>query len=205
MAERIPGARYLELPGDDHLPFVGDQDVILAEIERFVTDVQVPPEPDTVLVTLLVVAISGATGRPLVVRDEVHRQRRDDLQVTIDRELSRYRGHDVDMKDDRLLATFDGPARAIRCASAIAAAARSRGLAVRVGLHTGECEIVAGRVDGMALRIAEDVAAQAKSSEVLVSGTVKDLVAGSGIQFEDLGLHPLATTLEEWRLFRVAE
>jgi class 3 adenylate cyclase len=205
MAERIPGARYLELPGDDHLPFVGDQDVILAKIERFVTGAQVPPEPDTVLLTLLVVTVSDFLNEPVGAEAGAERRKRDDLQNAVRQELARFRGREIEATDERLLATFDGPARAIRCASAIAIAARSAGFVVRAGLHTGECELIDGRIRGLALRIAESVATRAGSGEVLVSGTVKDLVAGSGIEFEDLGLHPLVNTLEEWRLFRVAE
>jgi class 3 adenylate cyclase len=202
MAERIPNATYVELPGNDHLPFVGDQEVILTEIERFVTSPHAPPEPDTVLLTLLIVTVSDATNP--TVGGEATEQRRADLQAAVRRELTRYRGQAVEAADNRLLATFDGPARAIRCASAIVSAARSLGLAVQAGLHTAECELIQGRVCGVALQIVEQVAERAASGEVLVSGTVKDLVAGSGIQFEDLGLHALASPMQESRLFRVA-
>ena len=193
VAERIPGAKFVALPGNDHLPFVGDQDAILDEVEEFLTGVRHRVEPDTVLATVLVAEIADA-GQHL----ELLRR----LQAYIAKEIEWYRGREIDLAGNRLLAIFDGPARAIRCASTITQYASRLGVTISAGLHTGECEIVDGRVGGDAVRMSGCVAHEAEPGEVLVSSTVKDLVAGSGISLDDRGLHNLSGC-GEWRLFAV--
>jgi class 3 adenylate cyclase len=202
VAERIPGAKFVELPGNDHLPFVGDQDAILDHVEEFLTGVRHKHERDTVLATVLFTRI---------VREEEHakrlgQERWDDLLRRLHshfrKEIEWFRGRESDTLGDRPLAIFDGPARAIRCASAITEYASRLGIEMRSGLHTGECEIVDGTVAGVAAEVGACVANEARDGEVLVSRTVKDLVAGSGIEFEDRGVRLLAGC-GEWRLFAV--
>ena len=194
VAERIPGAKFVELPGDDHLPFVGDQDAILDEVEEFLTGVRHHIEPDTVLATVLVARMVG------IKESTSDWWRR--LHAHITKEIEWFRGREVDMIDDRLLAIFDGPARAIRCATAITEYTLRLGVETRTGLHTGECEIVDGKVAGAAAQMGVCVALEATVGEVLVSSTVKDLVAGSGIRFDDRGVHALPGC-GDWRLFAV--
>jgi pimeloyl-ACP methyl ester carboxylesterase/DNA-binding winged helix-turn-helix (wHTH) protein len=202
VAERIPGAKFVEFPGQDHLPFVGDQDAILDEMEEFLTGVRHSLEPDTVLATVLVMRIIGADEHA----QRMGQERWDDLlrrlHSHIRKEIEWFRGRELDVVDHRLLAIFDGPARAIRCASAITEYASRLGVEMQSGLHTGECELVDGRVSGAAAEIGFCVADEAKAGEVLVSRTVKDLVAGSGIAFEDRHIRTLAGC-GEWRLFAV--
>jgi pimeloyl-ACP methyl ester carboxylesterase/DNA-binding winged helix-turn-helix (wHTH) protein/class 3 adenylate cyclase len=199
VAERIPGAKFVELPGNDHLPFVGDQDAILDEMEEFLTGVRHTPEPDTVLATVLFTRIAGTSNQLKHTNwDELLRR----LRTHIAKEIEWFRGREIDMVGDRPLAIFDGPARAIRCALAITEYASRLGVETRAGLHTGECEIVDGKVAGAAAEIGECVSNEAQAGEVLVSGTVKDLVAGSGIEFEDRGIRTMSDC-GEWRLFAV--
>jgi DNA-binding winged helix-turn-helix (wHTH) protein/pimeloyl-ACP methyl ester carboxylesterase len=203
VAERIPGAKYVELAGQDHLPFVGDQDSILDEMEEFLTGVRHRLEPDRVLATVLFTRIvdSQEHARRLGAgrwQELTHR-----LRAHIGKEIEWFRGREIDMVGNRPLAIFDGPARAIRCACAIVEYCSRLGIEMRAGLHTGECDIVDGQVGGIAAEIGIEVARRAAAGEVLVSNTVKDLVAGSGIRFEDRGAHPLKDELGEWRLFRV--
>ena len=202
VAQRIPGAKFVELPGNDHLPFVGDQDAILDEVEEFLTGVRHTIEPDTVLATVLVARLVG-------IKDQAERlgsDRWDEwwrrLHAHITKEIEWFRGREVDILENRLLAIFDGPARAIRCASAITEYTSRLGVRTCTGLHTGECEIVDGLVAGAAAQMCVCVANEAEPGEVLVSSTVKDLVAGSGISFEDRGIHELASA-GECRLFAV--
>ena len=193
VANRIPGAKFVELPGSDHLPFAGDQDAILDQVEEFLTGVRHRIEPDTVLATVLVTQIIGDNNDESVLAR---------LQAHLIKEIEWFRGRAVDMVADHPLAIFDGPARAIRCASVIIEYASRLGIEMRAGLHTGECELVNGKVGGVAARIGVCVADAAQACEVLVSSTVKDLVAGSGISFEDRGRHELSGC-GEWRLFAV--
>ena len=202
VADRIPGAKFVEFPGNDHLPFVGDQDAILDEMEEFLTGVRHRVEPDTVLATVLV-------GRIVGVKDHVQRLGKDRwlellrrLHAHITKEIQWFRGREIDIVENRILAIFDGPARAIRCAAAITEYASRLGIETCAGLHTGECEIVDGQVAGTAAQMCVCVANEAEPGEVLVSSTVKDLVAGSGISFEDRGTHNLFDC-GEWRLFAV--
>jgi pimeloyl-ACP methyl ester carboxylesterase len=203
LAEHIPGARYVEIPGDDHLVLDNEtQDVIADEIEEFLTGVRPAPEPDRVLATVLFTDIVGSTDRASAMGD---RKWMDLLEAHNDlakREIDRFRGRAVKSTGDGVLATFDGPGRAIRCAQAISFRVNDLGIKVRAGLHTGECELLGGDVGGIAVHIAARVASMAGADEVIVSSTVKDLVAGSGIQFDSRGSHALKGVPGEWALFR---
>jgi pimeloyl-ACP methyl ester carboxylesterase len=201
LAEQIPGARYVELPGIDHLPWAGDSEAVLGEIEEFLTGARSVPEPDRVLATVMFTDIVGSTERAAELGDARWRELLGGHQGAVRGELRRFRGRELKTLGDGYLATFDGPARAIRCGSAIAEAARSHGLEVRVGLHCGEIELMEEDVGGIAVHIAARVGALAAGGEVLVSSTVKDLVAGSGIRFDDRGETHLKGVPEEWRLF----
>src|SRR4051812_29831738 len=203
LAERVAGAKYVELPGVDHLPWVGDQDAILDEIEEFVTGVRHGPEPDRVLATVLFTDLVGSTELAANLGDRRWRELLDAHRAVVRRELERFRGHEVDTTGDGFLATFDGPARAIRCAAAIRDGMVPLGLAIRAGLHTGECELHDGNIAGIAVHTGARVAALAGAGEVLVSSTVKDLVAGSGIEFEDRGMHELKGLPSEVQILAV--
>jgi pimeloyl-ACP methyl ester carboxylesterase len=203
MAQQIPGAKYVELPGVDHLPWAADADAVLDEIEEFLTGVRHGPEPDRILATVLFSDIVGSTDRAAALGDRRWRDLLESYYGVVRRELGRFRGLEVDTAGDGVLATFDGPARAIRCGRSIIEAVRSVGIDVRAGLHTGECELMGGKVGGIAVHTCARVAALARAGEVLVSHTVKDLVAGSGIQFESRGTHTLKGVPGEWPLFAV--
>jgi pimeloyl-ACP methyl ester carboxylesterase len=201
LAARIPNARYVELPGIDHLPWAGDSEAVLGEIEEFLTGVRSVPEPDRVLATMMFTDIVASTERAAELGDARWRELLSAHHAAVRRELTRFRGREVKTLGDGCLATFDGPARAIRCGHAIAEAARSNGLEVRIGLHCGEVELMGEDVGGIAVHIAARVGALAAAGEVLVSSTVKDLVAGSGIRFVDRGTKQLKGISDEWRLF----
>jgi class 3 adenylate cyclase len=204
LAENIPGARYLEYPGEDHLPFFGENaDDIADAIEEFLTGSRQPVAADRVLATVLFTDIVGSTEKAARLGDHRWRDLLEHHHAVIRRSLSRFRGREVKTTGDGVLATFDGPARAVRCASAIADEVRSLGLEVRAGLHTGECIVTDGDVGGIAVHIGARVAGLAAAGEVLVSGTVKDLVAGSGLRFGDRGSHSLKGVPGEWRIFTV--
>jgi class 3 adenylate cyclase len=203
IAERIPQARYVELAGIDHTPWAGDTDALLGEIEEFLTGVRHGPEPDRVLATVLFTDIVGATERAAEMGDARWRELITRHHALVRQQLERHRGREIDTAGDGFLATFDGPARAIRCAAAIRDAVRSLGMAIRAGLHTGECEVIGDKLGGIAVHIGARVAALAASDEVLVSSTVRDLVAGSGLRFQDRGVHALRGLPEAWRLFAV--
>jgi class 3 adenylate cyclase len=206
LADRIPTARLVELPGRDLIPLVFDRESVLAEFERFVDEVRdgVPEEPDRVLATVLFTDIVGSTAKAAELGDRGWHELLAAHHGRIRRELSRFRGREVDTAGDGFFATFDGPARAIRCACAVTESVRELGIEVRAGLHTGECEVVDGKVGGIAVHIGARVAAEAGPGEVLVSGTVKDLVAGSGLAFADRGAAELKGVPGEWRLYAVA-
>lgn len=203
VAERIPGAMYVELPGRDHLPFVGDQDAILDRVEEFLTGVRHPLEPDRVLATVLFTQIVGSKGHAQRLGNSPWEALIERLRSQVRKEIEWFRGRDIDMTGDRPLAIFDGPARAIRCAGAISEYASRLGVNMRAGLHTGECDMIDGKVGGLAAEIGAQVANKAAPDEVLVSSTVKDLVAGSGIGFVERGVHKLGDVPGEWRLFAV--
>jgi class 3 adenylate cyclase len=201
MGEHIPGARMVELPGDDHLPWEGDTEALLDEIERFLPVARTEVEPDRVLATLLFTGIVGSSAEARDLGDRARRALLTDHRRLVLAALARFRGREVDLFDDGVFAVFDGPARAVRCASMIADAAGTLGLEVRAGVHTGEVEQLGGRVRGIAVDIAAAVVAAARPGEVVVSGAVKDIVAGSGIVFEERGEHELDGVPGTWRLF----
>ena len=203
MADRIPDARYVELPGEDHLWFFGDQDALLDEVEQFLTGSRQAREPDRVLATVMFTDIVGSTERAAELGDQRWRELLSSHEALVRAQLERFRGREVQMLGDGVLATFDGPARAIRCARTICDEVGSLGIEVRAGLHTGECEMRNGDIAGIAVHTGARVSAKASAGEVLVSSTVKDLVAGSGIEFEDRGVHSLKGVPGEWRLFAV--
>jgi pimeloyl-ACP methyl ester carboxylesterase len=204
LAERIPGARLAELPGDDHMPFL-DSDQIIDEVEEFLTGTRQVAETDRVLATVLFTDIAGSTERAAALGDRRWRDVLAGYYGTARRELARFRGREVDTAGDGLFAAFDGPARAVRCAEAISAGVRSLGIEVRAGLHTGECEMIGDKVGGIAVHIGARVASLARPGEVLVSNTVKDLVAGSGLTFTERGVHALKGVPGEWPLFAVTQ
>jgi class 3 adenylate cyclase len=204
MAERIPDARLVELPGEDDLPFFGDQDAILDELEEFFTGIRPAPRSDRVLATVLFTDIVGSTERAAGIGDERWRDLLHAHHGVVRRELARHGGREINTAGDGFLATFDSPARAIRCAVAAANAVRGMGLDIRAGVHTGEIEVTHDNVQGIAVHIGARVAALAGGGEVVVSQTVKDLVAGSGFAFDDRGVHTLKGVPDEWRIYRVA-
>lgn len=201
LAATIPGARLVEFPGDDHIPWLGDGDAILDEVEEFVTGSRPAPDVDRVLATVLFTDIVGSTDRQAEMGDRAWK----DLVLAHHRivraALARWRGVENDTAGDGFFATFDGPARAVRCALDVAADVRSLGIEVRAGVHTGECEIVDGKHGGIAVATGARISALAEPSQVLVSQTVKELVAGSGLAFEDHGEHSLKGVPQNWHLF----
>jgi class 3 adenylate cyclase len=203
LAETIPDATYVDLPGRDNLPYVGDQDALLGEVEEFLTGVRHSAEPDRVLATVLFTDIVGATSRAAELGDRAWRDLLERHNAVVRRELELGRGREVDTAGDGFLATFDGPARAIRSAYAIAERVQTLALDVRIGLHTGEVELVEDYVRGIAVHIGARTLALAGPGEVLVTSTVRDLVAGSGIEFEDRGARALKGVPGEWHIFRV--
>jgi len=201
LARHIPGARLIELPGVDHLPWVGDQNAVLDEVQEFLTGVRPIADIDRVLATVLFTDIVGSTETAARLGDRAWRVLLEQHHAMVRKELVRFRGREVNTAGDGFLATFDGPARAIRCAFAVRDGARALGLATRAGLHTGEIEQSAADVGGIAVHIGARVAAAASADETLVSSTVKDLVVGSGIAFADRGAHTLKGVPGEWRLY----
>jgi class 3 adenylate cyclase len=201
LGEHVAGARLVELPGDDHLPWEGDQDSVVGEIERFLGAVQAEIALDRVLATVLFTDVVGSTERAAELGDTEWRALLDRHDALAAGHVARFRGRVVKTTGDGLLATFDGPARAVRCARAIAAGVQELGLAIRAGVHTGELELRGDDVGGMAVHIGARIAALAGPGEVLVSRTVTDLVAGSGLAFEERGEHELKGVPGRWRLF----
>lgn len=201
LAERIAGAKYVEVPGHDHFPWIGDSEAVLEEVEEFLTGVRAGPTPDRVLLTVLFTDIVGSTRTAAELGDAAWRRLLDEHHALVRRYLERFRGREVDTAGDGFLATFDGPARAVRCAQAIRTAVRELGLEIRAGVHTGEVEIRGDGVAGLAVHIGARVAALAGAGEVLASRTVRDLVAGSGIAFDDRGTHELAGVPEPWQIY----
>jgi pimeloyl-ACP methyl ester carboxylesterase len=202
LARTIPNARYVELAGGDHVPWL-DPDATIAEIREFLTGTRESSTPDRALATVLFTDLVGSTGRAAELGDRRWGDLLEQHHASVRRELARFDGLEVDTAGDGFFATFDGPARAIRCAQAIVDAVRPLQLDVRAGLHTGEVELADGKVAGIAVNIGARVAAKADAGEVLVSGTVKDLVAGSGLEFDDRGVAALKGVPGEWRLFAV--
>lgn len=204
VADELPDARFVELPGDDHLFWAGDQDAVLRELQTFLTGTAPVHEPDRILATILFTDIVDSTALAAQLGDRRWRELREAHDRAIREVLPEFRGREVETAGDSFLAIFDGPARAIRCARALQDAARPLGLRLRVGLHTGECELVEHGIRGLAVHIAARVASLAGADEVFVSSTVKDLVVGSGIEFASRGETELKGVPGEWRLFAVA-
>jgi len=200
LAERIPGARFLELAGSDHLWFAGDSDAIVGEVEEFLTGMRTKPEPERLLATVLFTDIVKSTEKASDIGDQQWRELLDKHHALVRREIARFRGREVKTTGDGFLATFDGPARAVRCAMAVVDGVQEYGLELRAGLHSGECEIIGDDVGGIAVHIAARVQALAQSNEVLVSSTVRDLVVGSGLRFKSRGRHALKGISGKWEL-----
>jgi pimeloyl-ACP methyl ester carboxylesterase len=207
LAQQIRGARLVELPGRTHMVTGDGAERLVGEVRAFLDSVWsggwTAPEPDRVLATVLFTDIVGSTAKAAEVGDRAWRELLEQHHAAIRRELARFRGHEIDTAGDGFFASFDGQARAIRCACAITELVRDFGLELRAGLHTGECELMNGKVGGIAVHIGARVAAAAAPGEVLVSQTVKDLVAGSGIAFDERGAAELKGVPGEWRLFAV--
>jgi class 3 adenylate cyclase/pimeloyl-ACP methyl ester carboxylesterase len=204
LAERIPGARYIELPGIDHLTFVGENAPEIEDvIEEFLTGTRAPVTVDRVLATVLFTDIVASTEKAAALGDRRWRDLLDNHHATIRRNLARFRGREVKTTGDGILATFDGPARGVRCACSIADEMKPLGIEIRAGLHTGECETIGDDVGGIAVHIGARVVALAGAGEVLVSSTVKDLVAGSGLRFGDRGTRSLKGVPGEWHIYAV--
>jgi class 3 adenylate cyclase len=204
LASHLPNAKYVELPGENHIAFI-DGDDILDELREFLTGVREPEEPERVLATVLFTDIVGSTERARELGDRRWRELVDRHHDLVRNELVRFRGHEVDTAGDGFFATFDGPARAVRCARSIVDDVHGIGLDIRAGLHTGEVVLAGSDVRGIAVHTGARVAAQAGAGEVLVSQTVKDLVAGSGIEFEERGSRELKGLAGEWRLYAVSQ
>jgi len=203
LAEHIPGAELVEVPGVDHLFFIGNSEAIMSETERFVAGLVGPPESDRQLSTVLFTDIVGSTKLAAQVGDRRWREVLEAQRALVRHELERYRGLEIDTAGDGFFATFDGPGRAVKCAAVLRDAVKPLGIEIRAGLHTGEVEVLSEGLAGVAVHIGQRVLAEAEPGEVLVSSTVKDLTAGSGLEFEDRGLHALKGVPEEWRLFAV--
>jgi class 3 adenylate cyclase len=202
VASRIPGCKYVELGGIDHLPFVGDRDEILDEIEEFLTGVRHAAEHDRVLATVMSVKIIDPQAQAAEITNWEDVMERSGVYMR--RQIELFKGREVSFDENGLLATFDGPARAIRCATAITDSARRLNIRVKTGLHTGECDVRGNQFSGVAVKLAEKIADEAALGEVLASRTVKDLVAGSGLKFADHGVKSFNHIQGEWRLFKVA-
>jgi class 3 adenylate cyclase len=204
LADHIPGAKYVRLPGTEHIPFLGDQDSVTSEIERFVRGVRDEEAVfDRVLATILFTDIVNSTDAAARLGDRRWRELVERHHQTVRAMLRRYRGTEVDTAGDGFFATFDGPARAVRCAQAIVTAMKPLGIEVRAGVHTGEVEIIAGKAGGLAVAIGSRVGAAAEPSQVLASQTVKDLTAGSGLVLERAGDYELKGVPGKWSLYRV--
>jgi class 3 adenylate cyclase len=203
IAQRIPGAKLVELKGSDHFPFAGDVDALIDEVESFLTGTRPAPEADRRLLTVLFTDIVGSTERAAELGDSRWRtllERHDEL---VRAEVERHGGHVVKAIGDGFLATFEGPARSITCARALAATTTPIGIEIRAGIHTGECELIGDDIGGMCVHLAARVCRLAGPGEVLVSRTVKDLVVGSSIEFSEHGAHELRGVPGKWELFSV--
>jgi class 3 adenylate cyclase len=205
MAQAIPDARFIELPGDDHIPWVGDAEPVLDAIEQFLTGARQAAEPDRVLATVLFTDIVDSTRRASELGDRRWQALMRSHDEVVRERVGAFRGREIKTMGDGFLMTFDGPARGIRCARAIVEDVEPIGMRVRAGLHTGECELIGEDVGGLAVNIGARVGGLAAGGEVLVSRTVKDLVVGSGIEFEERGAHELKGVPGTWELFAVTD
>ncbi|MDX2437216.1 MAG: adenylate/guanylate cyclase domain-containing protein, partial [Acidobacteriota bacterium] len=205
LADNIEGARYIELPGDDHFFHAGDVEAMLGPVQEFLTGRRVVPEPERVLATVLFTDIVGATAMAERLGDGAWRELIERHHALVRRELTHFGGREIDTAGDGFFASFEGPARGVRCAMAIRDALRPLGIEIRAGLHTGECERSGKKLAGIAVHIGARIAGLAEAGEVLVSRTVKDLVAGSGLAFVDHGVHQLKGVSDSWQLYWTEE
>jgi class 3 adenylate cyclase len=201
MADAIPNATLVEIDGRDHVPWASDLDATMPHVEGFLSGIRNAADLDRVLATVLFTDIVSSTERAAELGDRAWRQLLDTHHAVVRAHLARYRGREIDTAGDGFLAAFDGPARAVRCGQAVVAALNAIGLEIRAGVHTGECELAEGKPRGIAVHIGARVAHQATAGEVLVSSTVKDLVAGSGLSFHDRGEHELKGVPGRWHLY----
>ena len=201
IAQRIPGARLIELPGGDHVPFYANQDAVVEGVQVFLTGTKAAPDADRFLATVLFTDIVNGTARAAELGDRGWGELVEAHHAVVRRELQRFRGTEIDTAGDGFFATFDGPARAVRCALEIRDAVRALGIEIRAGVHTGECEVIAGKTGGIAVIIGSRVREQAAPGEVLATSTVKDLVAGSGLRFEPRGARRLKGVPDEWQIY----
>jgi class 3 adenylate cyclase/pimeloyl-ACP methyl ester carboxylesterase len=201
IAQHIQGAKYVELPGEDHAPWAGDVDAICDEIQAFLTGARSAPKPDRVLATVLFTDIVSSTQRAAELGDRAWKELLREHDFLVRRQIERHRGREIKSTGDGFLATFDAPARAVLCGQAIADVLKSLNIQVRVGVHVGECEVIGEDLGGIAVHIGARVMAHAGPDEILVSSTVKDLVAGSGLRFESRGAHTLKGVPGDWALF----
>lgn len=205
LAEHIDGAQFVEVPGEDHFFHAGEPEAMLGPVQEFLTGRRALPEPERVLATVLFTDIVGATAKAELLGDGAWRELIERHHALVRRELAHFGGREIDTAGDGFLASFEGPARGVRCALAIHDGLRPLDLEIRAGLHTGECEWSGDKLTGIAVHIGARVAGQAEPGEVLVSRTVKDLVAGSGLKFADRGAHVLKGVSDSWQLFRAKQ
>lgn len=203
LAQNIQGAKYVELAGCDHIPWFGDVDALLGEVSEFLTGERAASDVDRILTTILFCDIVASTQRAAELGDRDWNLLLSRFYATVDDKLHHFRGRKLDTAGDGLFAAFDGPARAVRCGVSMTDAVRPLGVQLRVGVHTGECEVLAEKYSGIAVHLGARVASVAQPNQVVVSSTVKDLVVGSGIHFEDLGSRPLKGVQNEWHLYGV--
>jgi class 3 adenylate cyclase len=201
MAERIPGARFVEYPGDSHRIMLDDMDVVLADIQEFITGERPAESAERVLATVMFIDVVGSTDRAVELGDAAWRGVLQNYYAIVRRTLARFRGREANVAGDGFLATFDGPARAVRCALELVKEVRQLGIEIRAGVHIGECEVMGDDVGGVAVHAGARIMAEARPGEVLASSTIKDLVAGSGLSFIDRGEHALKGVPGQWRLF----
>jgi len=204
IASRIPGARLIELPTGDHIPYYANQDAVIIAVQEFVTGTRPTPHGDRFLATVLFTDIVNGTAKAAELGDAGWRSLVESHHAVVRRELDRFRGIEVDTAGDGFFATFDGPARAVRCALEIRDALRPLGVEIRAGMHTGECETIAGKTGGIAVIIGSRVREQAAPGDVLATSTVKDLTAGSGLRFVPQGTRKLKGVPDEWQIFSAA-
>ena len=203
IADHIPGAKFVELPGADHWPWIGHEEAV-EEIQEFLTGMRDSADPDRAVATVMFIDIADSTKRAAELGDRRWADLLESFYTVVRRELERFRGREIDTAGDGFFVTFDGPARAIRCATALTGAVGRLGLEIRTGIHTGECERIAHKVGGLGVVIGARVGTLAAPGEILVSRTVRDLVVGSGLTFEDAGEHELKGVPDRWHLYRVA-
>jgi class 3 adenylate cyclase/pimeloyl-ACP methyl ester carboxylesterase len=204
IADHVPGAKFVELPGADHWPWIGHEEAV-EEIQEFLTGMRDNPKPDRAVVTVMFIDIVDSTKHAAELGDRRWTDLLESFYAVVRRDLDRHRGREIDTAGDGFFVTFDGPARAIRCASELVDAVDDLGLKIRVGIHTGECERMADKVGGLGVVIGARVGALAGPEEILVSRTVQDLVVGSGLVFEDAGEHELKGVPDRWHLYRVVK